>query len=889
MPSQADKLRPHITRVRIDRASVTCARGRRETVRGRNERTRECKKLRATRAHTVYIFLFKYVRARNVGAISCYDTRARLNIKMMTTTTANYDSNATADGCGYVVKRDGERENVSFDKVLKRIDALCYGLRRTVNILEVCKKVIDGIHPGVHTSQLDVLAAETAATMITVHPDYDTLAARIAVSNLHRKTSDSFSDVVETLYAYHDRRHRRSPTDGNGKPSPAISEQFRAVVASNADRLNAAVRYARDFDYSYFGFKTLERSYLLKLNGEIVERPQHMLMRVAVGIHGDDVDAAIETYELMSQKWFTHATPTLFNAGTNHAQLASCFLFTMVDDSIVGIFETLKRCASVSKHAGGIGLAIHKIRASGSTIAGTNGTSSGIVPMLRVFNATAQYVDQGGNKRPGAYAIYIEPWHADVQDFIALRRNVGAGEDKRARDLFLALWVPDLFMQRVEADDRWTLMCPHECPGLAESCGEEFDRLYAAYERNGCGRRTIRARQLWTEIVTAQAETGTPYMLYKDACNAKSNQRHLGTIQCSNLCAEIIQYSSPTETAVCNLASLALNRFVVVVDDENDGQRRFDFERLASVTAVVVRNLNRVIDASYYPSDEARRSNSTHRPIGVGVQGLADTFFAMRYAFQSDEAAALNRQIFETIYYAALRTSCELARRDGPYESYVGSPLSEGRLQPDLWGVPTNDARHDWTSLRRDVAAYGARNSLLVALMPTASTAQILGNCESFEPCTSNMYARRVLSGDFQVVNRWLVKDLETLGLWTAETRNAIMANDGSVQALRDVPDELKRLYKTVWEIPQSVVVKLAADRAPFVDQSQSMNAHIAHPTMEKLTSLHFAAWRAGLKTGMYYLRSKAATNATKFTVDKSRAAAAVVESPSAQCTSCQA
>ena len=692
--------------------------------------------------------------------------------------------------------------------------------------IEVTVKVINGIYKGVTTIELDNLAAEVAASMTTRHPDYALLAARIAVSNLHKQTKRRFSEVMQDLYENH---HPKT-----GAHAPMVSKEILDIVLANADRLNAAIVYDRDYSYTYFGFKTLERSYLLKINGKVIERPQHMLMRVAVGIHEDDIPAAIETYNLMSERWFTHASPTLFNAGTNRPQLSSCFLLTMMDDSIEGIFKTLERCALISKSAGGIGLNIHCIRSFGSTIAGTNGLSNGIVPMLRVFNNAARYVDQGGNKRPGAFAIYLEPWHADIMEFLELKKNTGC-EEERARDLFYALWIPDLFMKRIETDGVWSLMCPHECPGLEDSWGEEFEELYTKYEREGRYRRQIPVREVWRSVISAQIETGTPYMLYKDACNRKSNQKNLGTIKCSNLCTEIVEYSSPDEVAVCNLASIALPRFVQ--------KQQFDFDKLREVSKVVTRNLNKIIDINYYPVPEAEKSNKRHRPIGIGVQGLADAFQLMRYPFTSPSARLLNKQIFETIYYGALEASCELAERDGPYETYEGSPVSQGILQHDMWNV-TSTGLWDWDVLRAKIAKHGVRNSLLLAPMPTASTAQILGNNESIEPYTSNVYSRRVLSGDFQIVNPHLLKELVDLGVWDEATKNQLIAEGGSVQNL-SIPQETKDIYKTVWELSQRDIIDMAADRGAFIDQSQSLNLHLAAPSYAKCTSMHFHAWRA--------------------------------------------
>ncbi|XP_072170732.1 ribonucleoside-diphosphate reductase large subunit-like [Diadema setosum] len=753
----------------------------------------------------------------------------------------------------YVKKRDGRTENVMFDKITSRIQKLCYKLNPDfIDPAVITMKVISGVYPGVTTVELDTLAAETAATMTTKHPDYAVLAARIAVSNLHKETKKLFSAVMKDLYEYVNPR--------NELHSPLISRETFDIIMENADRLNSAVLYDRDFEYNYFGFKTLERSYLLKIDGKVAERPQHMLMRVAVGIHGRDIEAALETYNLLSDRWFTHASPTLFNAGTNRPQLSSCFLLTMKDDSIEGIYETLKNCALISKTAGGIGLNVHCIRASGSYIAGTNGNSNGLLPMLRVYNNTARYVDQGGNKRPGAFAIYLEPWHADIFDFLDCKKNHGK-EEQRARDLFYALWVPDLFMRRVEENGDWTLMCPHECPGLPDVWGEEFEALYTKYEKEGRGRKTIKAQSLWYAVIESQTETGTPYMVYKDHCNRKSNQQNLGTIKCSNLCTEIVEYSSPDEVAVCNLASIALPRFVLP-------DQKFDFKKLEEVTMVITRNLNKIIDINYYPIPEARRSNMRHRPIGIGVQGLADAFILMRYPFESPEAKKLNIQIFETIYYAAVKASCELAAKHGPYETYPGCPASKGILQYDMWGVTPTDL-HDWAALKADIAKHGLRNSLLLAPMPTASTAQILGNNESIEPYTSNIYTRRVLSGEFQIVNHHLLRDLTDKGLWTDEMKNLLIAHNGSIQQIPQISDDIKALYKTVWEISQKTVIQMAVDRGAFIDQSQSLNIHIAEPNYGKLTSMHFYAWKMGIKTGMYYLRTRPAADPIKFTLDK--------------------
>jgi len=751
----------------------------------------------------------------------------------------------------FVIKRSGKPEAVHFDKITSRIMKLSYGLQvSSDSIIEISKKVIQGIYNNVTTTELDNLAAETSASFTTQHPDFAVLAARIAVSNLHKNTRKSFSEVADILYNYVDPK--------TGEKAPLYSDEVYEIVKANADRIDSAIIYERDYHFDYFGFKTLERSYLLRTDGKITERPQHMFMRVAIGIHKNDIDAAIETYNLMSDKWFVHATPTLFNAGTPKPQMSSCFLLSMKEDSIDGIFETLKRCAVISQSAGGIGINIHNIRATGSYIKGTNGASNGIIPMLRVFNDTARYVDQGGGKRKGAFAVYLEPWHADVFEFLDLRKNHGK-EEMRARDLFLALWISDLFMKRVEENGQWSLFCPHEAKGLEECYGEEFEALYQRYEQEGKARRTIAARDLWNAILEAQIETGTPYMLYKDAANKKSNQRNLGTIKCSNLCTEIIEYTAPDEVAVCNLASISLPRFI-----ENGS---FDFQKLYEISKIVTRNLNKVIDGNYYPVPEAENSNRRHRPVGIGVQGLADAFMLLRLPFDSEEAAILNRNIFETIYFGAMTASMELAREEGAYETFKGSPLSEGKFQFDLWGVTPTD-RWDWESLRKDVMQYGVRNSLLLAPMPTASTSQILGNNECFEPYTSNVYNRRVLSGEFAVVNKHLLKDLISLGLWNDSMKNRLIAENGSVQNIPEIPQELKDIYKTVWEIKQRSLIDMAADRGAYICQSQSLNLFVDQPNFAKLTSMHFHAWRKGLKTGMYYLRTKAAADAIKFTVD---------------------
>jgi len=754
----------------------------------------------------------------------------------------------------FVIKRDGRQEKVHFDKITARIMKLCYGLSEEyVDPVEVSQKVCMGVYKGVTTAELDDLAAETAAHLTSKHPDYGLLAARISISNLHKDTKKVFSEVANDLRTYIEPK--------TGEHAPLLSEKVFNFIQENADQLNSAIIYDRDYQYDYFGYKTLERSYLLKLNGKIAERPQHMLMRVSCGIHCGDVKAVLETYNLMSLKWFTHASPTLFNSGTPRPQLSSCFLLTMTDDSIEGIYDTLKQCAKISKQAGGIGLSVHNIRATGSYIKGTNGTSNGIIPMLRVFNNTARYVDQGGGKRKGAFAIYLEPWHADILAFLDLKKNHGA-EELRARDLFYGLWVSDLFMKRVESDAVWTLMCPHECPGLYDCWGEEFETLYTKYEREGRGRKVVKARAIWQAILESQQETGTPYMMYKDACNRKSNQQNLGTIRSSNLCTEIVEYTSPDEVAVCNLASIALNRFVV------SNGTKFDHQKLNEVTQVITRNLNKIIDVNYYPVPEAERSNLRHRPIGIGVQGLADAFLLLRLPFEGPAAKKLNKEIFETIYFAALTASKDLAKEHGPYETYEGSPVSKGQLQYDMWGVTPSD-RWDWEGLKKEIAQHGIRNSLLLAPMPTASTSQILGNNECFEPYTSNIYVRRTLAGEFVCVSRHLLIDLIELGLWTDELKTKLIAANGSVQNIPEVPKDLKDLYKTVWEMKQKNLIEMAADRGAFIDQSQSFNVHLNNVNFGKLTSMHFYAWKRGLKTGMYYLRTKAAADAIKFTVDQ--------------------
>ncbi len=761
----------------------------------------------------------------------------------------------------FVVKRDGRKEPVMFDKITARVRKMCYGLNTLVDPVKVAMRVIEGLYDGVTTSELDNLAAETAATMTVQHPDYAKLAARIAVSNLHKNTKKTFSEVMTDLYEYVNPR--------TGQKSPLLSDEVYKVIIDNAAKLDSTIIYNRDFGYDYFGFKTLERSYLLKLNGEIVERPQHMLMRVAIGIHLEDIDEAIETYELMSKRIFTHATPTLFNSGTPKPQMSSCFLLQIQDDSIDGIYDTLKQTAKISQSAGGIGLSIHNVRATGSYIRGTNGTSNGIVPMLKVYNDTARYVDQGGGKRKGSFAIYMEPWHADVFNFLDLRKNTGA-EEMRARDLFYAMWIPDLFMKRVEENGEWTLMCPNECPNLFDTYGDEFETLYTSYEQAGKGRKTIKARELWEKILEAQIETGNPYMLYKDAANRKSNQKNLGTIRSSNLCTEIMEYTAPDEVAVCNLASIAVPMFI---EEDEKGEKFFNHQKLFKVTKKITKNLDTVIDRNYYPVKEAENSNFRHRPVGLGIQGLADAFIMLRMPFTSDEAKKLNSEIFETIYFAAVTSSMEMAKAKEPYSTYKGSPISQGEFQFNMWGISEDDlsGRWDWKALRKKIQKNGVRNSLLVAPMPTASTSQILGNNEAFEPYTSNIYTRRVLSGEFIVVNKHLLEDLVALGLWNNSMKEDIMRANGSIQHIDVIPQDLKELYKTVWEMSMKDIIDMSRQRGYFIDQSQSLNLFMQDANYSKLTSMHFYAWKSGLKTGMYYLRTKSAVNAIQFTVSKAK------------------
>ena len=755
-----------------------------------------------------------------------------------------------------VVNRKGEREDVRFDAIHEKLVKLAQGLDPTwVDPGHVTKLTIEGLYDGVTTRELDQLAAETAASLASHHPDYSRLAARICVDDLHRSTKTTFTDVITDLREYIDPE--------SNKHAPLISEEVYEIIMANADLLNNHIDYSRDHNYDYFGFKTLERSYLLKLDGEVAERPQHMLMRVAVGIHHTNLEKALHTYDLMSQGYFTHATPTLFNSGTPMPQLSSCFLLTMLDDSLDGIYDTLKQCALISKSAGGIGLSIHHVRSKGSYIKGTNGTSNGIVPMLRVFNDTARYVDQGGGKRKGSIAVYLEPWHPDILQFLDLKKNHGK-EEMRARDLFYAMWTPDLFMQRVEDNGDWSFFCPNECPGLQDVYGAEFKAMYEDYERRGMARETVPARVVWDKIVEAQIETGTPYMLYKDAANEKSNQKNLGTIRSSNLCTEIMEYTAKDEVAVCNLASIALPKFV----NMSDGV--FDHQLLYDVTYHATGNLNRVIDVNYYPVEEARNSNMRHRPIGLGVQGLADVFAMLKLPFESPAARTLNKEIFETIYFAACTASKDAAVAEGPYSTFEGSPASQGLLQFDLWGMGEHSGRWDWDSLKAEIMDKGMRNSLLLAPMPTASTSQILGNNECFEAFTSNLYVRRTLSGEFVVLNKHLVRDLIAEDMWSLEMKDDILRHKGSIQGIHRIPEYIRDLYKTTWEIKQRHVLDMAADRGAYIDQSQSLNIHMVDANPAKVTSMHFYGWKQGLKTGMYYLRTKAAADAIQFTVEAS-------------------
>ena len=775
-----------------------------------------------------------------------------------------------------VTKRSGTTETVSFDKILRRIKRIGKPANLQLNYTALAMKVIDQLYDGISTTQIDELTAEQCAALASTHPDYNVLAGRIIVSNHHKNTSSSFQQVISSLYHF---------VDMHGNPAPLVSNDLYELVCSNPSLFENMLDYERDYLIDYFGFKTLERAYLLKINSKSVERPQHMWLRVSIGIHGrgletTDADMAKirETYDYMSQKYFTHATPTLFNAGTPRPQLSSCFLLQMESDSIDGIYNTLRDCAQISKMAGGIGLHIHNVRATGSHIRGTNGTSNGIVPMLKVFNATAKYVDQGGGKRNGSFAIYLEPWHADIEMFLQMRKNHG-DEELKARDLFYALWIPDLFMRRVKENATWTLMCPDEYPGLADVYGDEFDSLYEKYETEHSHKpgKIVKARDLWFKILDAQMETGMPYLLYKDAANKKSNQKNIGTIKSSNLCTEILQVSSPEESAVCNLASIALPNFVM---DKNDFDTidcavndRIDYKKLHEVAKIVTYNLNRVIDINYYPTDKTRQSNLRHRPVGIGVQGLADVFMKLRIAFTSDAAKDINRRIFETIYHAALEASCELAEKDGAYSSFEGSPASQGLLQFDLWKYDAStNSKYDWVDLKQRIMRFGLRNSLLVAPMPTASTSQILGFNECIEPITSNIYSRRTNAGEFILANRYLLEDLIRLNLWNEKMKNNIIANNGSIQHLDMIPQEIRELYKTVWEIPMKHLIDMSADRGVYVCQSQSLNLWLEDPDYASLTSMHFYAWSKGLKTGIYYLRRRGKHQAQQFTIEPEKA-----------------
>ena len=764
-----------------------------------------------------------------------------------------------------VKKRNGQFETVSFDKILKRIKKVGQEVNLKLNYTSLAMKVIDQLYDGISTFKIDELTAEQCASMSSIHPEYNILAGRITVSNHHRNTLPSFVDVMTKLYNYRDK---------HDKSSPLIADDFftniKALIKILGGKkdLDKICDYERDYLIEYFGFKTLEKSYLIKINGKIMERPQHMWLRVAIGIHGQNLERVLETYEHMSKKYFTHATPTLFNAGTPHPQLSSCYLLSMEDDSIDGIFNTLKDCALISKWAGGIGLHIHNVRATGSHIRGTNGVSNGIVPMLKVFNNTAKYVDQGGGKRNGSFAIYLEPWHADIAMFLQMRKNHG-DEELKARDLFYALWIPDLFMERIKANGNWTLMCPDECPGLSDVYGQAFVELYEKYEAEGKGRETVLARDLWFQVLDAQMETGTPYLLYKDAANQKSNQKNIGTIKSSNLCCEIMEYSDGKETAVCNLASIALPSFIISATDK---PTYFDFAKLHEVTKIVTENLNRIIDINYYPTEKTKTSNYRHRPIGIGVQGLADVFLMLGYSFSSEDAKKINREIFETIYHAALEKSCELAEKEGYYETFPGSPASQGILQFDLWNVDPGNTRHDWPDLKKKIVEKGLRNSLLLAPMPTASTSQILGYNECIEPITSNIYSRRTLAGEFIMVNKYLMNDLIALDLWNETLKNNIIANNGSIQHIDIIPVEIREKYRTVWEIQMRHLIDMSADRGVFICQSQSLNLWLEDPNYNTLTSMHFYAWSKGLKTGIYYLRRRPKHQAQQFTIEPEKA-----------------
>jgi len=754
----------------------------------------------------------------------------------------------------YVIKRGGQRAPVEFDKILQRIKKVGTEVGIALNYTSLTMKVIDQLYNGISTTQIDELTADQCASLSSLHPDYNILAGRIVISNHQKNTPKSFSEVMAKLYHFQDKQ---------GDHTPLISEDLYLFSCMNSSELDELCVYSRDYLIDFFGFKTLERAYLMRIHDIIVERPQHMWLRVAIGIHGNNMERIKETYTCMSKKYFTHATPTLFNAGTPRPQLSSCFLLAMEDDSVNGIYNTLGDCAKISKWAGGIGLHIHNIRATGSHIRGTNGTSNGIVPMLRVFNNTAKYIDQGGGRRNGSFAIYLEPWHADIEAFLQMRKNHG-DEELKARDLFYALWIPDLFMERVKTDGNWTLMCPDECKGLADVYGDEFKTLYEKYEKDGKGRTTMSARKLWFQILDAQMETGTPYLCYKDAANRKTNQQNVGIIKSSNLCTEVMQVSTPKETAVCNLASIALPSCI----DTTTTPPTFNFDLLHEIARIVTFNLNQVIDVNYYPTEKTKTSNKRHRPIGIGVQGLADTFIQMGYCFASNEARELNKWIFETIYHAALEQSCELASIHGPYETYDGSPISKGMLQFDMWNVTPIEGRYDWNELREKIKRHGIRNSLLVAPMPTASTSQILGYNECIEPLTSNIYSRRTLAGEFMVTNKYLMRELIDLDLWNDRIKNNIIANNGSIQQIDIIPKHIREKYKTVWEIPMRSLIDMSADRGAYICQSQSLNLWIEDPTYSNLTSMHFYSWSKGLKTGIYYLRRRARHQAQQFTIE---------------------
>ena len=815
----------------------------------------------------------------------------------------------------YVTKRNGEKENVQFDKILKRIKTIGKDVDIKINYSSLAMKVIDQLYSGISTTKIDELSAEQCASLASTHQDYNVLAGRIIISNNHKNTKHSFYEVTSDLY---------NNTDIHDVQCPIVTREIFDLVKKHRERLENSIDFNRDYLIDYFGFKTLERAYLMKIKNKIVERPQHMWMRVSLGIHKDNIDRVLETYEFMSQKYFTHATPTLYNAGTPKPQLSSCYLLAMESDSIGGIYNTLKDCAMISKWAGGIGLHIHNVRASGSHIRGTNGTSNGIVPMLKVFNNTAKYVDQGGGKRNGSFAIYLEPWHADIEIFLQMRKNHG-DEELKARDLFYALWTPDLFMERIKSDGNWTLMCPDECPGLSDLYGDEFKELYEKYENENRGKKTVKARDLWFQVLDAQMETGTPYLLYKDACNKKSNQKNLGTIKSSNLCSEIVEYSDDTETAVCNLASISLTNFA---KQNGEGAPYFDFEELHKISKIVAYNLDQIIDVNFYPTDKTEKSNMRHRPIGIGVQGLADTFFKMNFAFTSEDAQQLNKDIFETIYHAAVETSNEIAisrynvvnekryeKLDlglsvynlfnkyennmmkvkgkkkttvGSYSTFEGSPMSKGVFQFDMWNV-TPSSRYNWEELRTSVITYGIRNSLLMAPMPTASTSQILGNNECIEPITSNIYSRRTMAGEFVLANKYLMKDLFDLDLWNEKIKNNIIANNGSIQQLTMVPEDIREKYKTVWELPMRKLIDMAADRGAYVCQSQSLNLWLEDPNYNNLTSMHFYSWSKGLKTGIYYLRRRARHQAQQFTIEpeKTRNDSLVGETEDEICEMC--